>query len=1472
MSKYDSVTGSGGVSSSKLDDVLDKLNKTIDLEDEINKKKVTPNVDSNPIKEINKNLDGLKDRLSNQEKSKTELFDSKRIQKTIQKVQTDLDFLYNKIINKNQELTENQLKTFVDGFKILDKYEKEFGVDLTSKYSSIMNEMLASIQKAVSMFATKAPEGRIKYTDVLEGVFKKMLEQAEKDAGNLLQMDLFDANEEITSKQYTEQSKELKEQKKAIRENAQAVAEAERQKRDELRQTVNVIKGELKNALQGVMSEVGDAQVISISDDDLTEFQQKAYDLINLLQRMGVEVEDVQGIVDNLLSKVYVPKSTRNQMGKETINDLQEKNKSQEVWIEQLEEERDRYGSRINELALEHEHEVDRLQDRINGLEKEKRDLEIYNEVLENENRELQNRLSNPKNNEINDGNINEKTSQLKEEIDNVFNDESADKFVDLLAKIVEYLEQIKNVLGSVDDNNGFNNIINNLNTVLQKLDEVYAKIGTGIYNVTVNKGVDKNALSTDESLKEYTRKTATRYTNAYDKLVKRAGSEELLFAYLNNVLSPEGGIQELMEQFSSLSISRLETSETKIYRLIAFFKLVRQAMDSGEFGLDLSGISIPAGSDESFRSQLRKLSGISKKKDESEVIDLDKTDVGLDSVIDKLNEIKDILETISNKDYFGDIFDKLLNKIDDISVKFQEIFDSKNLKSISNKDDLLSGTTTLPSQIDEITQAEDKMGNEAQEATDKAKQGLAEMREEAEKTEEAINDGNETPALFQESDGQLSMFEEIANAKREDAKATEELIDAEKRLSDIPGQMSIDDFADLDKQLDVSSSTEEIDKATEAIKQEGESAEKSAQQKKEFVDANKKVAESGSATADGINEATEAIKKEGKVVSESKIDVSDFEKMINVSKDLKKQLGGVVDVYQQIQKDKDGEDKISYRLVGKNGYAWVGQNGDVLKKNIKTGDDLSQEKAAQKELKKQQEAYNKEQERKELLAQKELENQEKLEQKKQEEYNKDQERKEQLAQKELAQQEILEAKKQEAYNKEQAAKEKLAIKELEQQEKLEQKAQEKYNKEQEQKEKLAQKELQEQEKLEAKKQEIYNKEQERREKEAQKELENQEKAEQKKYQEYKKQKESEEKQALKDLEKQEKTEKKSVYQKLSDDVKEYIRLKKLAAQDKLVGNESAKLNVLEKTVYDTIDKIKNTPSLYDELELNKVTKGLDTLGDEIQRIQNATHSKLNDKFFGLQDRLKSSDFDLQYELDNGKHTDDFINKINELRQKLQPLLSKEQGVDIITDKEIKQANELLESIRQLRKEGNLTANKQANENSIQKGLAQINSILSGNTKSTFRRTDVYKDLVELQTLFKSFDASRPQSELAELMTSLLKAKARFEELDETVKGAGFFQTFTERLRGINAQLLAQYFSWHDIIRYGRTMVSTIISLDSSLLDLRKTTTMNATELDNFYHSASDVAKGLGVTTNEIITQASAWSRLNNIGPLCGNI
>ena len=59
-----------------------------------------------------------------------------------------------------------------------------------------------------------------------------------------------------------------------------------------------------------------------------------------------------------------------------------------------------------------------------------------------------------------------------------------------------------------------------------------------------------------------------------------------------------------------------------------------------------------------------------------------------------------------------------------------------------------------------------------------------------------------------------------------------------------------------------------------------------------------------------------------------------------------------------------------------------------------------------------------------------------------------------------------------------------------------------------------------------------------------------------------------------------------------------------------------------------------------------------------------------------------------------------------------------------------------------------------------------------------------------------------------------------------------------------------------------RQAVTSVRELDTALVDLTKTTTMTKSQLEQFYYTANDTAKQMGVTTKEIIDQAAAWSRL----------
>lgn len=108
--------------------------------------------------------------------------------------------------------------------------------------------------------------------------------------------------------------------------------------------------------------------------------------------------------------------------------------------------------------------------------------------------------------------------------------------------------------------------------------------------------------------------------------------------------------------------------------------------------------------------------------------------------------------------------------------------------------------------------------------------------------------------------------------------------------------------------------------------------------------------------------------------------------------------------------------------------------------------------------------------------------------------------------------------------------------------------------------------------------------------------------------------------------------------------------------------------------------------------------------------------------------------------------------------------------------------------------------------------------------------------------------------------------KQRFIDVQNTARASGklgktFFQTLREGMSSFSYWTSSTFLVMKGIqsIKGG---IGTVIELDTALVDLRKTTTMTYGELEKFYYQSNEVAKQMGVTTAEIINQASAWSRL----------
>ena len=90
--------------------------------------------------------------------------------------------------------------------------------------------------------------------------------------------------------------------------------------------------------------------------------------------------------------------------------------------------------------------------------------------------------------------------------------------------------------------------------------------------------------------------------------------------------------------------------------------------------------------------------------------------------------------------------------------------------------------------------------------------------------------------------------------------------------------------------------------------------------------------------------------------------------------------------------------------------------------------------------------------------------------------------------------------------------------------------------------------------------------------------------------------------------------------------------------------------------------------------------------------------------------------------------------------------------------------------------------------------------------------------------------------------------------------GLSFFDTLKQGMKSFSYWTSSTFLVMKTITEI-KQAVSTVKALDTALVDLRKTTTMTTKELEDFYYASNETAKKMGVTTQAIIEQASAWSR-----------
>lgn len=296
-----------------------------------------------------------------------------------------------------------------------------------------------------------------------------------------------------------------------------------------------------------------------------------------------------------------------------------------------------------------------------------------------------------------------------------------------------------------------------------------------------------------------------------------------------------------------------------------------------------------------------------------------------------------------------------------------------------------------------------------------------------------------------------------------------------------------------------------------------------------------------------------------------------------------------------------------------------------------------------------------------------------------------------------------------------------------------------------------------------------------------------------------------------------------------------------------------------------------NISSASTESATNSIKEENNVLEQNTQKVKENTQAKEQNANVNLngydkrldsyQGKINKYDTTIDRFNDGGWTSSTYLENVQAVKnavKEYETLLNELKGKDasLVTSEDIAQLDKYEKKIKDtIATVTNMSAaEKGYNFVSGQKELDKIHKLLNENSKmSSEAKAKIKAYYAEIESGNPSMSLDKIHGEILKIYNAEVEAGRAGRTLWDTLKNSGFHQ--------IAAQM-AGMFGIYDVINLGKEAVSTIVSLDDALVDLKKTTAMNETQLEQYYYDANDVAKQMGVTTEEIINQSSAWSRL----------
>lgn len=206
----------------------------------------------------------------------------------------------------------------------------------------------------------------------------------------------------------------------------------------------------------------------------------------------------------------------------------------------------------------------------------------------------------------------------------------------------------------------------------------------------------------------------------------------------------------------------------------------------------------------------------------------------------------------------------------------------------------------------------------------------------------------------------------------------------------------------------------------------------------------------------------------------------------------------------------------------------------------------------------------------------------------------------------------------------------------------------------------------------------------------------------------------------------------------------------------------------------------------------------------------------------------------------------------------LQDLLNAHAGGGAWTAEEIKR-------VRQLREELDKTASGVKDDKNIKGRLDTLDKYMSKIKKSMNQNTAMPKELMaNFEALYDSAkkfsDAGFiSKFDLSGIGDQFNKLNRELQESGKT--GLSFFDIIASKAKYMSAELIGQFLSLYDVIRYARELAAAVTEVDTALTELQKVSNASDMRLEQSFQTSTETAKEYGSTITDVIQSTSDWAR-----------